>query len=1051
MIGFLVLVSVLPALSLCGGCNYSYYIVHCQGIIQDDFVMELLRNKDFISDLKEIVIEDSDFSSIQPFVNISTYLYPARVDISSLTIIRSKVDGISNDTFRAFDNLKKLNLSNNNITNLVWVTSLFIYYNNYLDLYLSYNRISELDFNNFRQQMSSIWLNNNEISILKPVSDPSYRSFKFLDLSHNKLVSFSEFECNINIRSLNLSYNYLQSLELRSSKDLLRIEGHGNSNISYIGTSNSYSVSNFYSSFIPNNSLSIYNIFKLNWLDTDMPVLDSNKLPSISSAGTIDFSNNNLTSIPPNYFQFVKSSVFNLSLNNFDVISNTVFGVNSIITSIDLSFSNIKKISKNFFINCCSISYSSNLNLSGNALEELDGICNIIPRLKHLDLSFNKITNLSQISVSNCSYISSYNISNNFINVIPPGTFHGDEPIEYLDISENNLLFINESTFRNLKSSLKNISLSKNNILTIGSKSFHDFDELKTIDLSENKIKDIEEFAFSNLKNIDTINLSSNAIELLESYTFNNTSVKNIDLQGNPVHYIREKAFSNLYYLETLNLSNSAIAILENDVFFSLPKIRTIDLSNNYIFLLNNYTFRNLPVRNIYLYGNKIENISQNAFDNLQDLEYLDLSNLGISKIDPYAFNKMNNLIEVNLKNNNIQGLEKYTFHMVNIRTLFLNSISSPIILDNTVEINTLLIQLTGTIDEQFISSVFLKNLTIIDSYIELLKNNCFDDLPLLKSLNLINTTIDVFEDDIFSGLTSLTYLDASQFFQNKTSLKEYTFKDMRNLEVLNISNSALDTIENNAFAGLSKLKELNLERNKLSSINQSTFQPLNVETLNLSRNKLTNVTLTAITNDLPNLITLNLSSSSIRNVYTSELENPNRVEYLDLSNNYITNLDSQTFRSFKDLVKLYLHSNELSTIKYETFNYTKNLQTLRLDNNKITFLNAGVFDGLESLLFLNISNNENLLLQYGFVPFQTLRYLHTLYLDNTHLTRTMIDLTNFRKTFPYLSKIGINDNQLSCSELFDMMLYFDDYKIDYTPYNPKFYEQNLNGITCST
>ncbi|XP_072378062.1 uncharacterized protein [Diabrotica undecimpunctata] len=999
MIKFLVLVSLLPALSLCGGCNYSSYIFQCQGISQDDFLLELFRNKDAISQLNGIVIEDSDFSGIQPFVDFSKDLNPAYVFIKSLTIIRSKVDGVGSDTFGAFINLSKLNLTQNNITNLDWLTGLSSNY--YLNLDLSYNKIFELDFNDLGNRISSIWLNNNEISIVKPTS--YYPSFDFIDLSHNKLVVFNEFEYNVNIRSLDLSYNYLQMLALKSNKDLLKIEGHGNSNISYIGNSNSYSVSNFYSSFIPNNSLSIRNIFKLNWIDIDLPVLDSNKLPSISS-NVIDFSNNNLTSIPQNYFQSVQASVFNLSFNNFDVLSNKVFGVNPVITTIDLSFSNLKKISNEFFINCCSSNsyYFVYVNLSHNALEELDGICTGIPKLKHLDLSSNRIINLSQISILNCSYLSTYNISKNFINDIPPETFQGQVPIETLDISENNLLFINESTFRNLKRVLKTINVRNNNISTVGSKSFDDFDYLRIIDLSDNKIQNIEQYAFSNLKNIDIINLSNNAIELLESYTFNNISVENIDLQGNPIHYIREKAFSNLKYLESLNLSNSAIAILENDVFFNLPAIRTIDLSNNYIDLLSNYTFRNLPVRYIFLNGNKIEYISQNAFHNL------------------------NNLIEVNMKNNNIQGIEKYSFHLVDVDTLLLNSISSPIVLDNTFKIKILVIQLTGTVGEQFISSVFLKNLTIIDSHIELLKNNCFIDLPLLTSLNFINTTIDVSEDNIFSGLTSLTYLEASQIFQNKTLLKDYTFKDMRNLEVLNISNSALDTIENNAFAGLLKLKELNLKGNKLSAVN-----------------------LTAITNDLPNLLTLNLSSSSIKIVQTSKLGSPNNVQYLDLSNNYLTNLDSQTFKLFEDLVELLLHNNELSTIEYQTFYYLKNLRTLRLDNNKISSFSDGVLDGLEGLTFLNISDNKNLFYQNNLVPFQTLRYLDQFYVDNTYLRISIIDVTTFRKTFPRLSKIGINNNQFACIDLLNIMIYFDSYKIDYTPYNPKFDVKNLNGITC--
>uniref|UniRef100_A0A6P7GID9 Chaoptin-like n=1 Tax=Diabrotica virgifera virgifera TaxID=50390 RepID=A0A6P7GID9_DIAVI len=978
MIGLLLLVSLPAVFSLCGECNYSSPIFKCQGIGQDDLLLKLFRKKDVMFNLHEIFIEDSDFSSIRPFVDFSYDLSPAEVQIKYLTIQRSKVDAVSSDTFGVFKDLNKLNLRQNDITNLAWLTGLS--YTNYFNLDLSYNKISELDFNSLKQ-MSSIWLNNNEISIVKPASD--YISFDFVDLRYNKLVTFSEFEYNINIQYLDLSYNYLQMLSLQNKKKLLKIEGHENSNILYIGTSYFYSVYNFYSSFIPNNSLDIGNIFKFNCIDTDFLVLDSNKTPNIRSH-IFDFSNNNLSNIPQNYFQYVQASVLNLSFNNFLVLSNKVFGANSAITTIDLSFSKIKKISNTFFINCCSSSssyYSVFVNLSGNALEEIDGICTRIPQLKHLDLSSNRITNISQISLLNCTYLSFFNISNNFISHIPPDTFQGQVFIKTIDISENNLLFIYESTFSNIKRVLKNIFLRKNNILTLGSSTFDDFDYLQNIDLSDNKIRKIEQYAFSNLKSIDIINLSNNAIEVLESYTYYNISVKYINLQRNPIHNIKPKAFSNLKFVQSLNI-------------------------------------RNLLVK-------KIDTISQKAFYNLQNLRYLDLSDLGISRIEPYAFSNINCLIEVNLKNNNIQGIDKYIFHMVNIGTLLLNSISNPIVFDNTVRINKMIIQLTGIVGERFISSVFLKNLTIEDSQIELLKDNCFVNLPLLKSLKLINTTIDDTEDNIFNGLTSLTYLDASQIFQNKMSLKEYTFKDMRNLEVLIISNSALNTIENNTFTGLSKLKKLHLQGNKLTVVN-----------------------LTAITNGLPDLLTLNLSSSSIKNVHTSKLGSPNNVKYLDLSKNFIEKLDTQTFRLFQNLVELHLHSNLLSVIEYQTFFCTKNIKTLRLDNNKISTVPIGGFAGLENLRFLNISDNVNLFYYSFELSFQTLKKLEILYIDNTY-SRLLLDFKNFTKSFPYVKKIGINDNPFNCENLLNTLEYLNSNGIDYTPYNPKFDRNNFNGVTC--
>lgn len=243
-------------------------------------------------------------------------------------------------------------------------------------------------------------------------------------------------------------------------------------------------------------------------------------------------------------------------------------------------------------------------------------------------------------------------------------------------------------------------------------------------------------------------------------------------------------------------------------------------------------------------------------------------------------------------------------------------------------------------------------------------------EFPLINKLYFQHNYISVVEDDAFGG-GNLRFLDlthnkitgdslSKNTFRGKFNEAQGTYDDstieklllgfneiaylrpdtfwyLKHLTTLELNNNPLSVIGDSTMRELQSLPHLyilHLGSTNLTSLPDTMFTGMKVETLYLNGNKLTQV---------PNLTPL---SESLLN--------------LNLDNNQIGELNKNSFPNLKYLTNLNISANsELYAIRKNTFKNLLNLQTLYCNfNPKLTFIHPYSFNNDWSLKEFYINNN---------------------------------------------------------------------------------------------
>ncbi|NXU34655.1 TLR7 protein, partial [Drymodes brunneopygia] len=244
-----------------------------------------------------------------------------------------------------------------------------------------------------------------------------------------------------------------------------------------------------------------------------------------------------------------------------------------------------------------------------------------------------------------------------------------------LDLSRNNVFFVNPSDFQGL-SSLKCLNLSGNAISqTLNGSEFSYLSGLKYLDFSNNRIDLLYQTAFKELKFLEILDLSNNQDYFLAegvSHVLNfmknlghlrklmmnendisttldtgleSQSLRILEFRGNRLDALWKDGnarylsfFKNLTSLEELDISFNSLSFLPVRVFKEMPpSLKILNLTNNQ---LKSFIWGNLP--------------------SLKNLVTLDLSNNLLTNVPRELSNCTSSLQELMLRNNRIQVLTKH-------------------------------------------------------------------------------------------------------------------------------------------------------------------------------------------------------------------------------------------------------------------------------------------------------------------------------------------------------------------------------------------------------
>eukprot|EP00052_Salpingoeca_macrocollata_P011384 m.87680 g.87680 ORF g.87680 m.87680 type:complete len:1055 (-) comp18030_c0_seq5:27-3191(-) len=188
---------------------------------------------------------------------------------------------------------------------------------------------------------------------------------------------------------------------------------------------------------------------------------------------------------------------------------------------------------------------------------------------------------------------------------------------------------------------------------------------------------------------------------------------------------------------------------------------------------------------------------------------------------------------------------------------------------------------------------------------------------------------------ETFTGLSSLEMLDMNSCQQLET-LSIDAFAPLSQLQHLYLGATFLFQFGAGAFGGLSNCKSLYFGQNQiLNQLPSNSFLGLSaLQSLDLSFSFLGVLTSAAWSNDLTQLISL------------------------DLQDCYLARLDNYTFSNLPQLQELVLNANRISWVD-DAFHGLSALQTILMADNQITYINPLAFGTLTSLVTLSLLVNH--------------------------------------------------------------------------------------------
>lgn len=412
-----------------------------------------------------------------------------------------------------------------------------------------------------------------------------------------------------------------------------------------------------------------------------------------------------------------------------------------------------------------------------------------------------------------------------------------------------------------------------------------------------------------------------------------------------------------------------------------------LNISNNEIstFPRNLHKFYNLITLDIS--GNRLNELPQNALNNLTVLEELNLSRNYFESwlsINPNeAFQPTTSLKTLNLSHNKFKTMGNLANRELiissSIETLILenceiDSIHGRSPLSGLTSIKVLKLNSNPLIRIQSIISTSLKSLEVSNCALSTINHNELMYLPSLVHLKMSHNyrlELSATAYNLFSD--SLRYIDISycnvlqpnlQGFPNLRRailnhnmirfLRSNEFVNNTMLEYLDLSYNNIGSLKSDTFRGLTLIKHLDLSWNEIAIIPEDTL----LEMPSLTQMKLSRNYLTSLGHLKSNSVTvLDMSSCEISSIGPDSLEGLQSLIDLDLSRNLLSHIPDSI--SSNTLKYLNLNYNRISSVNNFTFFMLPRLIGLSVIGNRFTTVwRRSYFDSNPYLERLDLSDN---------------------------------------------------------------------------------------------
>lgn len=420
-------------------------------------------------------------------------------------------------------------------------------------------------------------------------------------------------------------------------------------------------------------------------------------------------------------------------------------------------------------------------------------------------------------------------------------------------------------------------------------------DNRTIVNCSMANLKSIPNFGISEQYEITQLILSNNNISDLSTSDFTDIIVKEMDLSWNPISRIHTDLSPFPKHLHTLILRKSNLSVdTDMNIFRGLFNLTELILDFNALRneeqVLPGKLFQELnliSLRKLSMQSCEIGEIHQNAFIGLEKLEELDLSYNYLEEV-PGAVKVLSSLKKIILLGNNIMRL----------------------------------------------------------------RSNSFNGLHSIVDLNLNVNEITYIDPDAFKGLEN-SVRDVRLHYNNLNTLPYEPLRKLKRLSFLVISRNNINSIPKNAFVGMSSLKILELDSNKLV-FRSGMFAGLehSLETLTLRDTGLTALPVTSLI-PLRKLTDLDVSRNKISTLSRGDIGRL-KLKTIDLSHNKVGYIQPDVFTGIGRTISLDLDNNKLSDISFVlnvtpcAFSYIDvSGNDIMCDCDTETIINSGIVVGV--------------------------------------------------------------------------------------------------------
>ncbi|XP_042891186.1 protein toll-like [Penaeus japonicus] len=323
-------------------------------------------------------------------------------------------------------------------------------------------------------------------------------------------------------------------------------------------------------------------------------------LDSLTNLQTLQLVDNNFTSFPPALLTNTpKLKFFSFIGNQVDSLPHTMLASTPDLVMADLGNNGLATVPEDLFVNLTKL---TNVSLWNNQLTDIQrNLFPDIPNLKFLDLRDNLLSAITNRQFRGMKILKRLNLGGNRLSSLNNDSFLDLRSLEELELHSNLLEKLPSGIFDNQRL-IKKLILRNNSFSKLPDKIFQKCESLNMLDLSYNNLQYIERLQLPGpTTSLTYLDLGNNNISFSEDYISesgaqfipydfpisNQLKLQHIFLDNNRINHI-PPSFNNLYLdLETIDLSGNLISYLEFRSIHFLSDSVKLNLKNNKIKVIN--------------------------------------------------------------------------------------------------------------------------------------------------------------------------------------------------------------------------------------------------------------------------------------------------------------------------------------------------------------------------------------------------------------------------------------------------------------------------------